>query len=106
MQLMFPWFLVGLVAIAVPIVIHLLQLRRPQRLLFTNTAFIRQVELVTVRHRNLQHLLILAARVLGIAALVLVFCQPFIPARQVRRLSSGVDVLVDNSFSMQGQAME
>lgn len=106
MQLMFPWFLVGLVAIAVPIVIHLLQLRRPQRLLFTNTAFIRQVELVTVRHRNLQHLLILAARVLGIAALVLVFCQPFIPARQVRRLSSGVDVLVDNSFSMQGQAVE
>ena len=103
MQLMFPWFLVGLTAIAIPIVIHLLQLRRPQRLLFTNTAFIRQVELVTVRHRNLQHLLILAARILGIAALVLVFCQPFIPAQQVARVSTGVDVLVDNSYSMQGQ---
>jgi hypothetical protein len=104
MQLIFPWFLVGLVAVAVPIVIHLLQLRRPQRIFFTNTAFIRQVEMVTVRHRNLQHLLILVARVLGIAALVLAFCQPFIPAKQIGPPSVGVAVLVDNSFSMQRQA--
>lgn len=103
MHLMFPWFLMGLGAIAIPIVIHLLQLRRPQRLLFTNTAFIREVELVTVRRRNLHHLLVLTARVLGIAALVLVFCQPFIPAQQaVTASSNGIDVLIDNSFSMQG----
>lgn len=105
MQLMFPWFLAGLVAIAIPVVIHLLQLRRPQRLLFTNTAIIKDVELVTVRHRNLQHLLVLAARVLGIASLVVAFCQPFIPAKDVLSHSNAVSMLVDNSFSMQAPAL-
>lgn len=100
MQLMYPWFLLGLVSVTIPVVIHLLQLRRPQRLLFTNTAFIREVELVTVRHRNLQHWLILLARILGIAALVLAFCQPFIPAYRHAN-AEAMAVLVDNSFSMQ-----
>lgn len=106
MQLMYPWFLLGLLGIAVPVVIHLLELRRPQRVLFTNTAFIKEVELVTVQRRKLQHLLILLARVLTIVALVMVFCQPFIQANK-----SGVDarlgrtsVLVDNTFSMQARS--
>lgn len=104
MQLIYPWFLVGLIAVGIPVIIHLLQLRRPQRLLFTNTAFIREVELVTIRHRSVQHLLILLTRVLGVAALVLVFCRPFIPAQQRSALSLGTDVLVDNSYSMQRPA--
>ena len=101
MQLMFPWFLVGLVAVALPIVIHLLQLRRPQRFLFTNTAFIREVELVRVKQRNVQRWLLLLTRILGLVALIFLFCQPFIPARKNALLTSGADILVDNSFSMQ-----
>ena len=100
MHLLYPWFLLGLLAVAVPVIIHLLQLRRPQRVLFTNTAVIRQAELVATRHRELQQWLILLARVAAVAALVLVFCQPFIPAKEVRN-AGGVDVGVDNSFSMQ-----
>jgi hypothetical protein len=103
MQLAYPWFLWGLVAIAVPVLIHLLQLRRPQRVLFTNIEFIQQVELVTTRQRKLQHLLILLTRILGVAALVLLFCQPFIPAKGTDKATVGneVNVLVDNSASMQ-----
>ncbi|WP_216688359.1 BatA domain-containing protein [Hymenobacter siberiensis] len=100
MRLLYPWFLLGLFAVAVPVVIHLLQLRRPRRVLFTNTAVIRQVELLSTRHRKVQQWLILLARVAAVAALVLVFCQPFIPAMDERSIS-GVDVVVDNSFSMQ-----
>ena len=98
---MYPWFLGGLVAIGVPIVIHLLQLRRPQRVMFTNTGFIREVELVTVRQRKLQHLLVLLARVLGVVALVLMFCQPFIPATKTQVRGVTVAVLVDKTPSMQ-----
>jgi hypothetical protein len=103
MHLTYPWFLLGLLAVAIPIIIHLLQLRRPQRVLFTNTGFIKEVELITVRQRKLQHLLVLLSRVLAVAALVLVFCQPFIPAREEGRIGNGagVDVLVDSSPSMQ-----
>ena len=59
MQMLYPWFLMGLIAIAIPIIIHLLQLRRPQRVVFTNNSFIREVELVAVRHRKVHQLLIL-----------------------------------------------
>ncbi len=101
MRLMYPWFLVGLLAIAIPIVIHLLQLRRPQRLLFTNTAFIQKVELVTVGYRNVQRWLLLLMRVLALGALLLAFCQPFIAAQNADVAGNKLSVLVDNSLSMQ-----
>jgi len=70
--------------------------------LFTNTGLIKQAELVTVRHRKLQHLLVLLARILAVTALVIMFAQPFIPAAQKSEgVSGGVDVLFDNSPSMQ-----
>jgi hypothetical protein len=100
MQLLYPWFLLGMLGIVIPIVIHLLQLRRPQRVVFTNTAIIRQVELVATRHRKVQQLLILLARVATVVALVLVFCQPFVPAKEKRNIT-GIDVLLDDTFSMQ-----
>jgi hypothetical protein len=103
MQLLYPGFMWGLLAIGIPIAIHLLQLRRPQRVLFTNTGFIREVELTTMRRRRLQELAVLFARVLAVAALVLLFCQPFIPVASKLTQPSGntVGVLVDNSGSMQ-----
>ncbi|WP_460584519.1 BatA domain-containing protein [Hymenobacter arcticus] len=103
MQLLYPGFLWGILVVAVPIAIHLLQLRKPQRVLFTNTGFIREVELTTMRRRQLQELLVLLVRVLAVVALVLLFCQPIIPAdRQPVATSDGlVNVLVDKSGSMQ-----
>ncbi|WP_230688209.1 BatA domain-containing protein [Hymenobacter jeongseonensis] len=103
MYFLYPWFLVCLVSVVIPVIIHLLQLRRPQRILFTNTSFIREVELVTVRHRKVQHLLVLVARTLTIAGLVLVFCQPFIAAESENATSNGMgsEILIDDSFSMQ-----
>lgn len=103
MHFLYPWFLVGLVALAIPVLIHLLQLRRPQRVLFTNTAFIRDVELITVRHRKVQHLFILLMRMLVVGALVTAFCQPFIPNKEGNSGggSGNIGVVVDNSFSMQ-----
>ena len=101
MGFLFPGFLVGLVAVGVPIVIHLLELRRPQRVRFTNTGFIREVELVANRQRKVQQWLVLAARVLGLAALVLMFCQPFWAGQSGNaRIASRVRVLVDGSVSM------
>ncbi len=101
MQFLFPGFLWGALAIGVPVTIHLLQLRRPQRVLFTNTGFIREVELTTMKRRRLQERLVLLARVLAVIALVLLFAQPFIPARRATEQSSSVSVIVDASPSMQ-----
>ncbi|WP_232341647.1 BatA domain-containing protein [Hymenobacter ginkgonis] len=103
MQFLYPVFLWGLLAVVVPIIIHLLQLRRPQRLLFTNTNFIREVELTTIQRRRIQELLVLLLRIFGITFLVLVFAQPFIPARRQARGDRAVQVLLDTSPSMQAK---
>lgn len=102
MQLLFPGFLWGLLGVSIPVLIHLLQLRRPRRVLFTNTGFIQQIEQKAGR-RRLQDRLVLALRVLAVVGLVLAFCQPFVPARVAAGAGAGqpVQVLVDNSPSMQ-----
>ncbi len=102
MQLLYPGFLWGLLGIGIPVLIHLLQLRRPQRVLFSNTYFIREVELTTMRRRKLQELLILLARVLAVVSLVFLFCQPFISStKNSKPAGDTVEVLLDNSGSMQ-----
>ena len=108
MQLLYPGFLWGLLAIGIPIAIHLLQLRRPQRVLFTNTEFIREVELTTMRRRRLQELMVLLARVMAVLFLVLLFCQPFLASVNgaASRQLDQVTVLVDNSGSMQAPGQQ
>ena len=96
----YPWFLLGLLAVAVPIAIHLFELRKPQRVLFSNVEFIREVKLVTARQRKLKHLLVLAARIGLIVFLVLLFAQPFIPAPEQAATGGVVQVILDNSPSM------
>ena len=105
MRFLYPGFLWGLLALSIPVIIHLLQLRRPQRILFTNTGFIKAVELTTVRRRRLQEVLVLLFRMLAVVFLVLLFCQPFIPTtKDVGAIGQSVAVLVDNSPSMQAPA--
>jgi hypothetical protein len=99
MQFLYPSFLWGLVAVVIPIVIHLLQLRRPQRVFFTNTGFIREVELVTIHRRRLQEVLVLLARMLSLFFLVLVFAQPFLFSKKEVEENT-VGVVLDNSPSM------
>ncbi|WP_225307058.1 BatA domain-containing protein [Adhaeribacter soli] len=105
MILQAPYFLFGLFAIAIPVIIHLVQLRKPQRVLFTNVAFIRNVEKITANQRKLKHWLILLSRILFLIFLVLVFCQPFIPARDnALAETAAVNIYLDNSGSMQNEA--
>ncbi len=105
MILQAPYFLFGLFAIAIPVIIHLVQLRKPQRILFTNVAFIRNVENITSNQRKLKHWLILLSRILFIAFLVLVFCEPLIPASDASiSKTESVKAYLDNSGSMQNEA--
>lgn len=106
MTLLYPAFLFALSALAVPIIIHLVELRKSKRVLFTNVRFIRQVKNITSHHRNLKHWLILAARILFLAFLVFAFAQPFIPAANSKNnLETGdVRLYINNAMSMQNEA--
>ena len=105
MNFLYPSFLFGLMAISVPIAIHLFNFRRTRRVFFTNVALLRNVQTETKSFRRLKHWLILACRCLFLACLVLAFAQPFIPSKNKLGLSrQGVTSLyVDNSYSMQNE---
>ncbi|OON68418.1 BatA domain-containing protein [Hymenobacter sp. CRA2] len=105
MALAHPWYLLGLIALGIPVILHLFELRRPQQILFTNVEFIREVKLVTAKQRRLQELLVLVLRLAFLTLLVLLFCQPFIPAKQqAQTANQGVNVVIDNSPSMSVEA--
>lgn len=104
MQFVNPFYLFGLLAIAIPVIIHLFNFRRFRKVYFTNVRFLQELKQQTQKQSQLRHLLILAMRILAIAALVLAFAQPYIPfSDQQSKMASRneVSVFVDNSFSME-----
>lgn len=101
MQFLYPSFLWALLAIAIPIIIHLFSFRRYRKVLFTNVRFLKEVKEETSSRRKLKNLLVLLARCLAVIAMVLAFAQPFIPQQdKVLQGERAVSVFIDNSFSM------
>lgn len=102
MQFLFPAFLFALAALAIPIIIHLFHFRRFRTVYFTNVRFLREVKEETSNRRKLRDLLVLLARCLAVAMLVLAFAQPFLPRNTegVKKGEQAVSIYLDNSFSM------
>ncbi len=108
MNFLYPQFLWALLAIAIPIIIHLFNFRKFKKVYFSDVRLLKQVELETSKKSNLKHLLILLARILAIAALVFAFAQPFWKDDS-NTLTAGeklVSVYIDNSFSMENKLNE
>ncbi|MCC9136122.1 BatA domain-containing protein [Pontibacter silvestris] len=103
MAFLYPSFLFALSAISVPVILHLVQLRRAKRIEFSNVRFIQASKDLTASQRTLKEWLILLCRIFFIIFLVLAFAQPFLPAAEsvAAADASDVTVVVDNSYSMQ-----
>lgn len=102
MQLLYPAMLWGLLALAVPIIIHFFNLQRPRQVLFSNVAFVREVKRTVVRRVQFQRWLLLLLRLLAVAAIVLAFAAP-VWVSQTHRMTKGarsVVIVLDNSYSM------
>ncbi len=100
-------FLIGLVAAAVPIIIHLLNRRRVKRVKFSSLEFLDEVNKQRMRRINLRRILILILRTLAILALVFAFARPTLRTGMLfaGSVPKNVVVCLDASFSM-GVAME
>lgn len=102
MNFLYPGFLWALAALAVPVLIHLFWFRRYRTVYFSNVRHLREVVEETETRNRLKHLLVLLARMLALAFLVLAFAQPLLPGDEeggdaARR---AVSIYMDNSFSM------
>ena len=97
-----PDILWGLLALAIPIFLHLLQLRRFKRVAFSNVSFLKDVQKETQSRHRLRNLLILLFRLLAFAAIILAFADPLRAPESGEGATAqqAVSIYVDTSPSM------
>jgi len=102
-----PYFLFGLFAVAIPIVVHLFNFRRYKIFYFSNTRFLQSILQQTSKQSKIRKLIILSLRILAVSAIVLAFARPYIPNSEAKDASTHacVVVYVDNSFSMGSESV-
>ena len=104
MSFLTPLFLAGLLALAVPILIHLQRRQQRRHQTFPSLMFLRSVRIPSMRRRWIRNWLLLALRCLALALLVLAFARPWLRAGAMDptagREGRALVVLLDNSFSM------
>ncbi|MBK7111169.1 MAG: BatA domain-containing protein [Flavobacteriales bacterium] len=105
MSFLHPAFLWALTALAIPVLIHLFQLRRFKRIDFPNVRFLAEISQQTRARKKVQHWLVLLARLLALACLVFAFAQPYLPSKSgaVQAGQRAVSLFLDDSFSMDGR---
>ena len=106
MRFLYPQMLWGLLALLIPILIHLFNFRRHKLVYFSNTAVLRSIQQENAKTRKLKYLVTLMLRCFFIVALVLAFAFPYRPEKQINVNAEDnlVGVYIDNSMSMKGQS--
>lgn len=97
-----PEILWGLFLLLIPILIHLLQLRRFKKTAFTNVKMLKKVVAESQKSRALKKWLLLVTRMLIFTALIIAFSQPYF-AEKTALTQKETIIYIDNSFSMQAK---
>ncbi len=104
MSFLSPLFLFALFAVGLPLLIHLLNLKKPKRISFSTLAFFDELQKSTIRKIRIKRYILLILRLLAVACLALVLARPFLPP--VFGIGGNINqptviaVVVDNSISM------
>lgn len=101
MSFLYPLFLLAGLLIAIPILIHLFNLRRYKTVLFPHTAFLKNIHLRSQKQSQVRYKWLLAARIAFLLSLILAFTQPFFKDKNVQTSETSLQVIyLDNSASM------
>ncbi|OYU79573.1 MAG: hypothetical protein CFE23_13365 [Flavobacterium sp. BFFFF1] len=106
MQFKHPEILYFLFLLIVPILVHLFQLRRFKKEYFTNVRFLKELSIQTRKSSKLKKWLLLATRLLILAAIIIAFAQPFFQAKESNQVTNEMYIVLDNSFSMQAKGQK
>ena len=103
MHFQHPFILIRLLTLIIPVLIHLFNFRRYQKVYFSNVQFLKEIQEQQSSRRNLKERLILAARMLALAFLVMAFARPYFPGKNNSGINNQhiVSIFLDNSYSMQ-----
>jgi hypothetical protein len=104
MSFLTPLFLTGLAAIAIPVLIHLIQRERKRVVEFPSLMFVRRIPYQSVRRRRIRHWALLMLRAAAIALIVAAFARPFLQLNKAAAALTGgareMVILLDQSASM------
>jgi hypothetical protein len=105
MSFLNPFFLIGSLVLAVPVLIHLVRRERSEIVPFSSLMFLLKIPKRTVRQQMLKNLMLMLLRLLLIALLVAVFLRPYMvqsatPDAAKPGSGRGFVMLLDNSYSM------
>jgi hypothetical protein len=104
MPLLAPLFLLAMAAVAVPLLVHLVQREKRDPTAFPSLMFLETTPAPFTARRHLRNPLLLALRMLAIMALALAFARPVLgrtaPVGAADQRRREVVVLLDRSFSM------
>lgn len=100
-----PTFLYAFSLLAIPIAIHLFNLRKFKKVAFSNVALLQWIKVTTQASSQLKNLLLLLCRILAFSMLILAFSEPGFKETPIRT-SSTVGIAIDNSPSMSRKGSE
>ena len=101
MHFLYPLFLIAGISLAVPVLIHLFNLRRYKTVFFPHTRFLKNIQLHSRRQREVRYRWLLLCRLLCLLFLVLAFAQPLSGRKEQAVREDRLQVIyVDNSYSM------
>lgn len=98
-----PNFLWALFLIAIPLIIHLFNFRKYKKVIFSNVQMLKHIQTESRKTRQIKKYLVLATRILAIAALVFAFARPFIPTNGSTTGKNLISIYLDNSQSMNAE---
>src|ERR1043166_3069537 len=107
MSFLAPLFLLGAIAVALPVIFHLIRRTSKERMPFSSLMFLQPTPPRVTRRNRLENILLLILRCLVLCLLALGFGRPFFDKPMVPDPQTGagrkIILLVDTSASMRRQ---
>ena len=104
MTFLSPSILWGMLAITIPIIIHLISLRHTRDTEFSTLRFIKSLKHETIRRLRIKQWLLVLLRTIAILCLILMFSRPLMTGTLTSKLAGDIEsravIIVDNSASM------
>ncbi len=101
MNFKYPFFLYLLFAIIIPLVIHLINLRKHKKILFSNVKLLKSIKYKKSSYKRIKDIILMLTRIAIIIFLVFAFSQPFKKDKNKKSYNNNNTIIyIDNSPSM------
>ena len=104
MSFLSPWFLLGLLGVAIPLAVHLSRRQKAEKVVFSSIRFLKKTPQKMILFQQIRQWLLLLIRAAIIALLAIAFARPFFSQNVSEKTGwspRSMVILLDSSMSMQ-----